>query len=61
MQHYQEQYTCSICQRVFVVDFTSIGTGHQTILAITCLECVKKIGGRIMGEEREEINLGNDL
>lgn len=55
MEHYQEQYKCSVCGREFVVDLTSIGIGHQTIQAITCLECSKKVGGNLMGNEREEL------
>ena len=42
-EHYQEQYQCSKCKREFVVDIQSIGTGHQTILAITCKECAVRI------------------
>lgn len=43
MEHYQEQYTCSVCKRVLVVDISSIGTGHQSILAVTCKGCATRI------------------
>lgn len=43
MTHYQEQYQCSICERKFIVDIQSIGTGHQSILAVTCKECAVRI------------------
>ena len=43
MEHYQEQFKCSKCKREFIVDITSIGIGHQTILAITCKDCATNI------------------
>jgi len=56
MNHYQEQFTCSVCRRELVADIQSIGSGHQTIMAITCKECGIKVGGKIMKQgEVEEI------
>ena len=43
MKHYQEQYQCSKCKRWLVVDIGSIGIGHQSILAVTCRLCAKRI------------------
>ena len=57
MTHYQEQFKCKVCGREFIVDIQSIGTGHQTIMAITCKECGEKVGGKIMKPgEVEELN-----
>ena len=40
MQHYQKQISCTICERVFIVDIVSIGSPLQSVEAVTCLECV---------------------
>lgn len=56
MKHYQEQFKCSVCGRVLIVDLKSIGTTHQSILAVTCLECAKKVGGNILGDTIEEVD-----
>lgn len=63
MTHYQEQYTCSKCKREFVVDISSIGSGHQTILAVTCKECATHIMKKGETEEpKEELTeYGKDL
>lgn len=61
MKHYQLQFQCGICKREFVVDIISIGTTHQTIQAITCLKCAKKVGGKIMKNEIEELKFENDF
>ena len=53
MEHYQKQFTCSLCKRVLIADIMSFGTSHQNILAITCLECAERVGGKIMGEKIE--------
>ncbi len=62
-QHYQEQYQCNVCKREFVVDITSVGTGHQIIRAVTCKGCAVRI---MKPEEIEEPKLeltdyGNEL
>ena len=53
MQHWQEQYQCSKCKREFIVDITSIGTGHQSIVGITCKECAIRIMKKGKVEELE--------
>ena len=55
MEHYQEKYNCGLCGRTSVVDIQSIGTGHQMIKVVTCLECAIKVKGNLMGNKREEI------
>jgi DNA-directed RNA polymerase subunit RPC12/RpoP len=54
MEHYQERYTCGVCKRELVVDILSFGTGHQTIQAVTCLECGIKVGGTILAPGEHE-------
>jgi len=53
MEHYQDNFRCSICKREFVVDIISIGTSHQVIQAITCKECGLKVKGNIMANKEE--------
>ena len=55
MTHYQKQFQCSVCKREIVIDIQNIGISHDTIMAVTCLECAKKVGGNIMGEKVEEL------
>ena len=63
MQHYQEQYTCSQCKRILVVDINSIGTGHQSILAVTCRDCATHImkPGEIEEPKHELTDYGRKL
>lgn len=56
MEHYQEQYTCSVCKRILVVDIKSIGTEHQDILAVTCRDCSTRV---MAPGEREELTFKN--
>lgn len=59
MTHYQIQKSCSICGRKIVVDITSIGSPHQNIEAVTCIECVpdksKLLGDKIVELEFKPI------
>ena len=55
MNHYQKQFQCSVCKREIIVDIQNIGISHDTIMAVTCLECAKRVGGNIMGNKVEEI------
>ena len=56
MRHYQKQFECSICGKVIIIDFTSIGTTHQMVQGVTCLECAKNApNSNIMGDKVEEI------
>ena len=54
MEHYQSRFVCKGCGRELIVDIVSIGTGHQMIQAVTCSECAKKMGGKIMSEDEVE-------
>ena len=56
MNHYQEQFKCSVCSRVLIVDIFSFGVTHQNIEAVTCLECAKRVKGNILGNTIEEID-----
>ena len=49
MEHYRREFECGVCERKLVADITSIGTPHQTIIAITCRECGEKTGGTFLG------------
>ncbi len=55
MEHYQEEFKCGVCGREFIVDIQSIGSGHQTIKAVTCKQCAIKVKGNIMGDKVREI------
>ena len=55
MKHYQIKKECEICKRTLIADIQSIGTEHQNIMAITCEECAKSAGGRIMKDGEVEI------
>ena len=43
MEHYQEQFKCSKCKRWLIVDIMSYGSGHQSILGVTCKKCATRI------------------
>lgn len=51
MEHFQVTKTCQVCGRVLIADISSIGTSHQSIMAITCALCAFKVGGRILKED----------
>lgn len=39
MEHYQVKKPCGICKREIIADIFSIGSGHQSIEALTHGEC----------------------
>ena len=55
MQHYQKQFKCSVCKREIIIDIQSMGVSHDTIIAATCLDCARKVGGSILGNKVEKI------
>jgi hypothetical protein len=50
MQHSQKRLTCPGCKRVVVIDVLSIGTPHQFIQGMACLECIPELGGTLLKE-----------
>jgi hypothetical protein len=55
VEHYQERHSCSVCNRVLIVDIFSWGVSHQKITAVTCEECAKQAGGNLLGDKKETV------
>lgn len=55
MEHYQFTKPCGVCKKIIIADISSIGTEHQTIMALTHMECAMQVNGRIMGSEVETL------
>jgi DNA-directed RNA polymerase subunit RPC12/RpoP len=56
MNHIQQRFVCSVCKRGFIVDVFSIGTEHQIIQAVTCVECAYKVKGNILDDKDKPQN-----
>lgn len=50
MQHYQIRLACGLCQRPMVIDVISYGTPHQSIQAVTCMQCAEEKGVQLLAE-----------
>lgn len=50
MQHYQIRLSCGLCQRSMVIDVISYGTPHQSIQAVTCMQCAEEKGVQLLAE-----------
>jgi hypothetical protein len=62
MEHYQVKKLCGVCQRKLIADISSVGSPHQTLMAITCEECAVLANGNIMKEgeiEKVEVKMGD--
>jgi hypothetical protein len=57
MTHTQEIHKCSSCAREVVIDFMINGAPHHTVLAVTCMACVKD-KSKLMGDVIERLDYG---